>query len=259
MKKSIIAFLSDFGLADEFVGVVKGVILSKNREAQIVDVTHSIPPHDIISGVLTIERSIKFFPPKTVFLVVIDPGVGGSRKPIAGVSYIDGKKFFFVGPDNGVLTPFIKNSRKIVILENSKYFLKSVSNTFHARDVFGPVAAYLSKGVQLHRFGRSISREKLVVLKLPKPNVSGNKICGQILHIDRFGNLITNIESKDKVKYIVFKRRRISLRKSYDEVDNFSPLVVPGSSSTLEISIREGSAERYFKAKRGDKVTAFKK
>lgn len=241
---SIITLLTDFGLEDNFVGVMKGVILGINPVARIVDITHNVRPQDIMSAAFLLKGSYRFFPKGTIHLVVVDPGVGSKRKAII-VKTMD---YYFVGPDNGVLSIALSEIEKIINITNEKYFLKSVSNTFHGRDVFAPVAGYLSKGVQLERFGREVREYK----KLDIPKVKAGK--GQIIYIDRFGNLVTNIPKGVSGK-IQFKGISIDkISSSYAEVEIGMPLAIFGSFGNLEISIREGSARDYFHAKIGDEV-----
>lgn len=243
---SIVTFLTDFGLDDNFVGVMKGVILGINPDVRIVDITHNVKPQDITGAAFLLKSSYKFFPKGTIHLVVVDPGVGSRRKAII----VKTKDYIFVGPDNGVLSLALKECRieKIINITNKKYFLKPVSNTFHGRDVFAPVSGLLSKGDAIGRFGERIKEYKR--LEIPKPTLSE----GEIIYIDHFGNLVTNI-GKAIIKKIQFKGVSINkINTGYMETKKGHPLAIFGSSGNLEISVNQGSAKKYFHAKIGDKV-----
>jgi S-adenosylmethionine hydrolase len=262
---SIITLLTDFGLNDEYVGIMKGVILSVNPSVTLVDINHNIDPHDIIQAAFTIKSSYKFFPKGTVHVVVVDPGVGGSRAIIA----IEMAGHTFLAPDNGILTLLIeeRNIDKIIRVDNKKFFLKSISQTFHGRDIFAPVSAHISSGTKINNIGTPINKNDLVKLSIPEPRISGKgELIGSIVSIDRFGNLITNIDSNclenfcrqnaDKKPEIKIDNSKISgLSKSYGNSALNSPLVIIGSRGCLEIAINCGSAKKYFKAEKGDTIT----
>jgi hypothetical protein len=249
-----IAILTDFGLDDNFVGVMKGVILKINPRARIVDISHNVAFHDIAQAAFLLRSSYRYFPHQTIFLVVVDPGVGSKRAAII----IRSKNYFFVGPDNGVLSlaAYVDGIRKIVKIKNKRYFLKPFSSTFHGRDVFAPIAAYLSKGVSLDSFGQTLNSITQIDISLPR--ISKNILHGRIIYIDRFGNLITNIEkdlfkhfTEDKQFIIKIKRENInSIVSSYQAVEPAKPLAIFGSFGFLEISINKGNAKKYFRAKR---------
>ena len=186
----VITLLTDFGNQDAYVGIMKGVIAGINPFANIVDICHSISPQDIFSGAYLLYTSYKYFPRKTIHVAVVDPGVGSRRNIIC----VETKNYFFLAPDNGLLSFIIQNEKpkSIFRITNSKYFLPSPSNTFHGRDVFAPVAAHLSLGVKPQQFGIRINQ--LEQLDVPKPHYKKTgQLEGQILYIDRFGNFITNI------------------------------------------------------------------
>ena len=270
----IITLLTDFGLADNFVGVIKGVILGINPEVGIIDLSHSVMPGDILGGAFLLKSSYRYFPPGTVHLVIVDPGVGSKRKAII----VKTKRYYFIGPDNGVLSLALEAEEKIVnvvSITNRKFFLKPVSFTFHGRDIFAPVAAYLSRGINITKFG--ISQSKIYKhLKFPQPKIIppqrdpayGGKdktLQGEVIYIDHFGNLITNIQ-EDVFRRFAGKRNfRICLKdkiinklsKSYLSTEKNKPLAIFGSFGNLEISINCGSAADYFHAKRGQKVEVF--
>lgn len=253
-----VAILTDFGLADNFVGVMKGVILSINPHVNIVDISHFIKPHDISGAAFLLKGSFRYFPEGCIFLVVVDPGVGSERNPII----IRTKNYIFIGPDNGVLCLAANEDgiEEIIVIENKRYFLKSVSDTFHGRDIFAPVAAYLSKGKKCSLFGRPLNSIK--ELDIPKPKEMKNILRGEIIHIDRFGNLVSNIDkilfdrfTQNKKFKIKIKDAEIdSIAKSYQTVAENMPLAIFGSFTFLEISINSGSAKEYFDAKKGTAV-----
>jgi len=192
MAKAPIALLSDFGTRDHYVGVMKGVILGINPEVTLVDLTHDVPPHDIAAAAHELASTYRYFPAGTVFLVVIDPGVGTARRGIAA----EAGEWKFVAPDNGVLTGVFQDQapRKVVELTERRYARPTVSRTFEGRDRFAPAAAWLSKGVHVTALGRPISDYTL--LDLPAPRVEETRLVGVVARIDRFGNIITNLDRK---------------------------------------------------------------
>lgn len=258
---SIITLTTDFGLEDEYAGVMKGVILSIHPGANIVDITHHIHPQDLIEAAHTIETSYKYFPSGTVHIVVVDPGVGGERPIIA----LEKSGHFFLAPDNGVLSLLLDDMGidSIVHVKNNRYFLKSVSQTFHGRDIFAPVGAHMSLGVRINDLGDVIEDDHVVRLDIKKPAQSGDEISGQIISIDRFGNLITNIDGKHlanicrngnhkPVEIRIGGKKIAGLSYSYENSKDQEPLAIVGSRGTLEIAVNKGSAQKYFMAKRGD-------
>jgi len=259
-----ITLLTDFGIEDEYVGSMKGVILSINPSAAIVDITHQIDPQDLIQAAYSIKSSYCYFPENTVHLIVVDPGVGGERDIIA----VQMMGYIFIAPDNGVLTLIYDegNIDAIVRIENSTFFLKSVSQTFHGRDIIAPVGAHLSKGVELSRVGTEIGLRDIVRLPDLRCNISQKGVLsGKIVSIDRFGNLITNIDSERFNDYC----RRDQTRKAqiwigqnivagvtaiYESAEQNTPLALIGSRGYLEVAVNKGSAERHFNVKKGDSV-----
>jgi len=189
---SVISLITDFGQKDNFVGVMKSVILSINPTAKIVDVCHEVKPHDILTGAFLLKSSFKYFPKGSLHLVVVDPGVGSERKKLL----VKTKDYYFVAPDNGVLSLALKGQApsKIIEITNKKYFLKPASDTFHGRDIFAPVAAYLSEGKNLSTFGKRIKSIK--ELRLSQPQITSKALAGEIIYIDRFGNLVSNIDKE---------------------------------------------------------------
>jgi len=254
---SLITLTTDFGTADWFVGTMKGVILSHNPRAAIVDITHEVTPGKIEEGAIALAASYHYFPPKSIHLAVIDPGVGSLRKAIA----VRTPKYFFVAPDNGVLSLALAREKiqEIRLLENKKFFLQTVSQTFHGRDVFAPVAAHLSRGLSLKKLGP----EQATYMKVerPKPIRWGSSFAGQIIYIDRFGNALTNIHndqlSPEQRYGMVFKGQKplASMAANYQAVPAGQPVAVPGSSGFIEIAINGGHAAKYLLLKTGCKIT----
>lgn len=235
------------------MGIVKGVILSINPSAIIVDLTHLIPPQDVVQAALTLRFAYRFFPPYTIHLAVVDPGVGSSRKPIV----IDSPPYLFVGPDNGIFSLVIGENFSAYLLENPRFFSEEISQTFHARDIFAPVVGYLSLGVPPQAMGRKL--ESIERLSLPTPVKEGNRILGQIIAFDHFGNAITNIshemlEGKREIKVYIGETLIEGLSTSYSEKPPLTPLAIMGSSGFLEIAINLGSARSSLQLRRGDNV-----
>ena len=261
----IITLTTDFGTSDAYVGTMKGVILGINPSVRVVDLTHTIPPQDIHEAAFTIHSAYRYFPKGTVHTVVVDPGVGSDRQAI--VCEIDGA--FFVCPDNGVLGYLLQDidsstehRMNVVAIQNPAYWLPEVSNTFHGRDIFAPVAAHLSRGVPLADIGPPV--KNLVQLPIPIPEVSRNMITGQIVKIDRFGNAITNISEgavageASGYEINVQGTRLTRLNRAYAESAVGEPLAIIGSSGLLEIAVSGGSAEKQLGLKREDAVVVRK-
>jgi hypothetical protein len=253
-----ITLTTDFGLGDWFVGTMRAVILGIHPRANVVDITHGIPPGDIRAGAFALMASCRFFPRGTVHVAVVDPGVGSRRRAIA----VRSANHFFVGPDNGVLSWALglEEIKTIRLLENPEYFLAPVSRTFHGRDIFAPVAAHLSRGLRASRLGREL--RDYVRLPWPQATKQRGEAWGEIVCIDRFGNAITNIGaelvSRERacVCEIMGQRKvRCGLGEFYGAVPVGRPVAVFGSSDFLEIAVNGGSAARRFGLKIGDKVT----
>ena len=242
----VITLLTDFGTADYFVGAVKGAILSVNPLAVIADITHEIPPQDVAAGAFTLLAAYKTFPPGTVHVAVVDPGVGSARRPII----VSANEQFFVGPDNGIFTYIYDRepSHRTFHVTSDRYFRPSPSSTFHGRDIFAPVAAALSKGVALEDFGAEINDEvRLPSLEDPL----------RIIHIDRFGNCVTNITRdllRGEMDLDINGRTLSEFRSFYGEGSATEPFAIWGSAGFLEISVNGGSAAKMLGVKRGDEV-----
>jgi S-adenosylmethionine hydrolase len=192
MAKPLIAFVSDFGTRDHYAGVMKGVVLSINPEATVIDVSHDLPAHDIPFAAHELAATYRYYPAGTIFLVVVDPGVGSSRRGLA----VEAGDWRFVAPDNGVLTAVLQETpaRKVVELTERRYARPTVSRTFEGRDRFAPAAAWLSKGIQLTALGRSVT--DFVMLDLPKPRLEDAVLHGVVIRIDHFGNVVTNLDRR---------------------------------------------------------------
>ena len=260
MARPIITLTTDFGTNDHLVGVMKGVILSINPEVNIVDITHSVLPHDLLDGALTIGQAYKYFPPKTVHLVVVDPGVGSERRPIL----VAGDTHYFVAPDNGVLSSVYDQTEALYVwnIISEHYFRQPVSKTFHGRDVFAPVAAWLTKSWQSSAFGEAIT--DYARFAMPKPKTAGNTIKGVVLRVDQFGNLITNLRAED-VPAFAAADGKFTIRAGNAMVTKLVPTFSSGangeaigfigSSGYLEISINKANASRTLALGRGAEVT----
>lgn len=264
MKQTIptITLLTDFGLKDEYVGAMKGVILSINSRVQLVDISHNLTRHDILQAALVIKGAFRYFPKDSIHVIVVDPGVGGKRKVIC----LKKEGHVFVAPDNGVLSLVTQDGKvdEIYAITNQAYFLKPVSNTFHGRDIIAPVAAHLSKGVALPRLGEKLTLDDINTLDMPVSFLSSDEklLAGEIISIDHFGNLITNI---DQETFEIFTGKRKSgtvviglgnsriqgVSESYDTVKVGDPLAIFGSRNLLEISVNQADARSYFRARVG--------
>lgn len=255
----IITLLTDFGTRDPYVGVMKGVIFTLCPEVQIVDLTHEIPPQDVRTAAWHISTSYGYFPAGTIHLAVVDPGVGTSRRPILVICH----GHFFVGPDNGLFSAVYQSERpfQVYALNQERYFLKKISATFQARDIFAPVAGHLACGTPPEEMGKRITDP--VVLVDMKPRTAGGALYGQVVWIDRFGNLITNI-SEEQLKILVRWNPFVirlgsasvrSLHETYAAAANQAIIAIMGSSGYLEIAQVSGSAARKLKMGLGDPVT----
>ncbi|HEY1272144.1 MAG TPA: SAM-dependent chlorinase/fluorinase [Terriglobales bacterium] len=261
MPRSIITLTTDFGVSDHFVGTIKGVILDIVPEAEIIDICHSVQPFDILDGALTIAQAYTYFPPGTVHLVVVDPGVGTQRRAVIATT----DRHQFVAPDNGVLSLVYSREDRLHVnhVTAEHYFLQPVSQTFHARDVFAPVAAYLAKGVDTQKFGKEI--EDFVRFNTPRPKPGeGNVLRGIILKVDRFGNLITNFTPQDvphlvqaptsRLKLVVANREITTLKSAYAEGAPGEAFAILGSMGYLEIAANRASACQLLGAGKGAEV-----
>jgi hypothetical protein len=253
--QKIITLLTDFGVADSYVGVMKGVMLGINPELKFVDITHAVPAGDIKKGAFRLFTAYKFFPKSTIHLVVIDPGVGSKRKPII----VETKDYYFVGPDNGVFS-WIYDREECKVYEIQE-IPAEISNTFHGRDIFAPTAAKLSLEVKPIKLGREI--KKYISFKPPTPYISQTQIKGEIIDIDKFGNLITNISKSQFYKFINNKQFEIKIKghKIYEVKTSYEGeniIAIFGSTNFLEISLPRGNCASLIKADIGNKITITK-
>jgi S-adenosylmethionine hydrolase len=258
MKNSIITLLTDFGTEDHYVAAMKGVILSISPHCRLIDITHQVTPHDSREGAYILANAYSYFPKGTIHLAVVDPGVGGARKPLLIVT----PNYSFVGPDNGLFTMVTRKEsvEQIIALDKQKYHLPKVSTTFHGRDIFAPVAAHLSLGVKPSALGHKI--DSVSPLGFEEPFIRHEKLLGEILHVDTFGNLVSNIDegrlsqfTRGRSFVIRAGRKTIrGLQKGYWEGKKGEPIALFGSGGFLEISVREGNAQKALKVRRGDPV-----
>ncbi len=261
-----VTLLTDFGLEDAYAGVMKGVILSVNPRANIIDITHGVGPGDIGAAQFILRNSVKYFPAGSVHAVVVDPGVGSGRRAII----VRAGGCHFTGPDNGVLTGFFPEAEKIVSITEEKFMLESRRKslplqgvTFDGRDVFAPVAAWLSKGVRAEEFGPEINDP--LELPLPEPAFKGGRIYGQVLHVDRFGNCITNIDRQQLLRLgkdgglirVRARGRSFGLSGFYLMRTDGKPHALVNSDGFLEIFIPGGNASQAIGLRTGAPVTVF--
>jgi S-adenosyl-L-methionine hydrolase (adenosine-forming) len=258
-RLSVISLLTDFGTADYYVGAVKGAILSINPKAVIADITHEIAPQDIADCAFTLLAAYKTFPAGTIHVGVVDPGVGSTRRPIV----VSANKQFFVGPDNGLFTYIYDRepSHQVFHVTAEKFFRPDPSSTFHGRDIFAPVAAALSNGVQPREFGPKITDPVRMPVSLAPEVLKNGDVRARIIHIDRFGNCVTNI-TRDLIDSrqqptLLFNRKLIRSFKSFYADGIGSPnelFAIWGSAGFLEISMNGQSAALKLRAKSGDPV-----
>lgn len=252
MRPPLIALLTDFGTRDWYVATVKAILLSRCPTARLVDITHEVPPQDTVAGAFTLAAAVPWFPPGTVFLAVVDPGVGTGRALVA----VRADRHVLVGPDNGLLTLAVKRAKRLaaVRLTNARYWLPTVSATFQGRDVMAPVAAYLASGGSLRRVG--VAAPRLAPLSLPTVQGEGSILRGHVVHIDAFGNLITNLPASAIARRgaVHYKRRAVRVVSSYAAGRPAELIAVSGSLGLVELAIRNGSAAWTLDATRGDEV-----
>jgi S-adenosylmethionine hydrolase len=248
-----IALLTDFGTRDYFVASMKGVILSIDPAAVIVDIAHDIPPQDISEAAFTLRACYRDFPAGTIFVAVVDPGVGSARRAILA----EAGGYYFIAPDNGLLGFVLDNEADARVFEisNPEFFAANISSTFHGRDIFAPAAAHLSRGADPAQFGPRIS--DYVCVSETKPNFSEQGIEAEVIHIDRFGNLVINLSQNDLPgKFIIEIGDRVieTQRKFYAEAPEGEIFSIMGSAGFLEISVRNGSAKDLLGAGKGDRL-----
>lgn len=259
MANAIITLTTDYGTDDHLVGTLKGVILKINPEVTIVDITHRVAPFDLLDGALAIGSAYAYFPPKTIHVIIVDPGVGTERRPIL----VSGQNQYFIAPDNGVLSLVYEKEQNYVVRHANAehYYLQPLSNTFHGRDIFAPVAAWLSKGWQSASMGEEIQDYKRFAL--PKPKPAEGVIKGVVLRVDTFGNLITNFQAGDlptdsqnggALKLQVGSHEITRLVQTFANGNAGEPIAYIGSAGYLEIGINKANASRTLAVGRGAAV-----
>jgi len=274
--ESLITLTTDFGLKDPFVGIMKGVILSVNPKVGIVDISHKITPQNILEASLVLRDAYRFFPPRTIHVAVVDPGVGSPRRPILIIT----QRYYFIGPDNGIFTFIYENEEhRVIHITAEHYFLHSEDTTFHGRDIFAPVAGWLSKGIHVDNLGETIN--DYVRINIPKPKIISSELMeGEIIYIDRFGNLASNISRDDLKAFlkplsariqgsetpivenknlkIMIKGQEISgINRFYAQSAGKIPAAIINSSGLLEIYIYQGNAEKGLGIQKGEKIGVF--
>ncbi len=241
----IITLTTDFGTADGYVGAMKGVILSLAPSATIVDISHDVAPHDVRHGAWLLAAAAPFFPPGTIHVAVVDPGVGSARRGIA----VQTASAVFVGPDNGLFSPFLHERVACVALTNPATQRDTVSATFHGRDIFVPVAAHLANGLPLSELGPAV--DDPFSLPIPQPErLPDGRLRAEVVHVDRFGNLVTNLKLEQAgTKAVELASVRVAVgdeslvvRRTYADVAPGTLLALVGSSGHLELAVREGNA-----------------
>ena len=263
MPRPVITLTTDFGLRDPYVGEMKAVILSINPNATIVDITHMIEKFNIRMGAYVLASASPHFPKGTIHMAIVDPGVGTKRRPLL----IHTKHDFYIGPDNGVLTLAAKNQgiKHIYEISNRRLMLPKVSNTFHGRDIFAPAAAHLTEGIAPTEFGPEI--REIMTPRFAKVIKRENMFVGEVIHVDNFGNIITNFSAKElesmdikETVKIMLQNTKLKLRlcKAYGEAKPQKPLAIIGSHNFLEISVNQGSAAENFRVKSGDRVIIYR-
>lgn len=256
MARPVVALLTDFGLRDHYVGAMKGVVLSVCPDASLVDITHDIPPQDVMAGSLELAAAFEYFPPATVFLAVVDPGVGSSRRAIAA----EASGYFFVAPDNGVLSAVFRACAPSMVVElrNARYARSTISRTFEGRDRFAPAAGWIARRTALPELGPAVTDH--VALTFPAADVTPSAVRGEVTRVDRFGNLISNIRAELLAHLprplVVDAAGACGVRvvQTYADVTAGEVCALVGSSGYLEIAVSGGDASRTLAAGRGTAV-----
>lgn len=266
----LIALLTDFGLTDPYIGILKGVMLGLAPDVAFVDLTHDIPPQDIETGAWQLHTAWRFMPEGSVFLCVVDPGVGSARRPVA----VSAGGYHFVGPDNGLFSYIYAEAtpERAVILDNPRFHRPQVSQTFHGRDIFAPCAAHLALGVPLSELGSALAPDDLVRLDIPQPAWQGDTLVGRIAHVDYYGNLITDIADELAARALTEPGVALMFAPDSDDPDERAwritqrgshfaagperePFLLRDSGGRLTIAVRNGSAAALTHARRGMRVT----
>ena len=260
MSLRTITLTTDFGIDDPYVGQLKGAILKRNYSVRIIDITHGIPPQDILAGSVVLRTSYHHFPEQTIHMAVIDPGVGSQRAILAAAS----KQHFFIAPDNGLLTLLFMDNKiqQLHRVNNTALLPTEVSSTFHGRDIMAPVAAALAAGMPLDKVGSRVAPAECVHLNLPQPQIDANRITGQVLHVDHFGNVRTSITNHTLAEVELSRFAGIELNghrikkilATYSEGQPGELIAVIDSSGYLEIAVNRGNAARILDCYPGNQV-----
>jgi S-adenosyl-L-methionine hydrolase (adenosine-forming) len=255
MGRPVVALLTDFGTRDHYAGTLKGVVLSVCAEATVVDIGHDIPAHDVLGGALELAACYRYFPAGTIFLVVVDPGVGSARRGIAA----DIGDYRFVAPDNGVLSAVFRESppKKVIELTERKYARPTVSRTFEGRDRFAPAAGFLARGIALASMGKSIKDYQTI--ELPKPTAADGVLSGAVVRVDRFGNLITNIDRRTfeqfanggSIEVVLGGKDIPRMVATYADAQAGQLCALFGSTDHLEVAVNAGDAAATLQLARG--------
>jgi S-adenosylmethionine hydrolase len=265
VARPIITLLTDFGWGDGHIGAMKGVILDINPDCCIIDLAHQVTPHDVMGTAFVLGQTYSFYPSGTIHLVVVDPGVGSSRKPLV----LKTRDYLFVGPDNGCFTLVLRQEQNVQAYElaEQRFRLPRVSQTFHGRDIFAPAAAHLSLHIAPEEMGPAVDISDLTRLSIPEPLLDGEGLLGEVIRVDSFGNLITNISQQDLEGFvpdglieIEIRGERIKgLKRSYEEGKAGEIIALWGSAGLLEIAFKERNLYRELGWGRGEKVWLRKK
>ena len=260
---AVVALVTDFGHADHYVGAVKGAVLVSCPEATVVDIVHELPAHDVLAGAYSLAAAYRAFPAGTVFVAVVDPGVGSDRRALA----MDAGGYLFVGPDNGILGLVLAEHEgaRVHEITNALLFAREVSSTFHARDIFGPVAGHLARGTPLEAVGPAV-RDPLQLPIAPLRQVGPGEWEAAVLHVDRFGNLITTltqaglgaildtVDGDPSQLVVIVEGTIMPLTRAYSDVAVGEPCALVGSAGRLEVAVHRGAASRLLGAGRGAPV-----
>ncbi len=258
----LISITTDFGLKDHYTGAMKGAILTVNPAAKLIDISHAITPGDILQGAFVMAEACRYYPRGTVHLGVVDPGVGGPRRAVI----VETERFLFVGPDNGLLSLAAESDgiKRVFEIKNEKYMREAISRTFHGRDIFGPVAGHLSLGVAPTEFG-PLTRD-LLMINLPEPECIEGAVNGEVIHIDSYGNIITNIMAEliesslgtGDIELTIKGRKVKGLYRSYASIEPGGLGALTGSSGRVEVAAHEGSGAGILGLGVGEKVRVVK-
>jgi len=258
--RPIITLLTDFGLADGYIGAMKGVILDINPGCRIVDLAHHIPPHDVMGAALVLGQTYSFFPAGTIHVALVDPGVGGARRPLV----LEAGDYLFVGPDNGIFTFVLKREQEVRAYElaEERFRLPRVSQTFHGRDIFAPAAAYLSQEINPAEMGPLLDASQLTTLPIPVPLLKDAVLSGEVIWVDAFGNLVTNITQEDVggiapddlIEIEIGGERIQGLKTAYEQGQTGEIIALWGSAGFLEIALKGKNLSRTRKWGRGETV-----